>query len=246
MAENGQFAIHLPLTAARVGAFSTHTAHPEYLKRMQELLREILLCPDLELSNPFAYITKGEVVKIMPNSFRHVIEKSISCWMTSRLASKTHCGECVPCMSRRLALESAGISFDEYNRDMFRADMGDLPPDDIGKRNLSDLLEFIAQFHGRLAISDESELCLAFPELFNPYVERTQAIALYRRFAKSATKVLTRYPAIARMLKVKLRQSWSAHGKIQRHLWRTSCGPLVGYARTSPCFGSAQQNCITG
>jgi hypothetical protein len=31
IAENGQMAIHLPLSPARVGAFSTHTAHPQFV-----------------------------------------------------------------------------------------------------------------------------------------------------------------------------------------------------------------------
>jgi 7-cyano-7-deazaguanine synthase in queuosine biosynthesis len=201
MAENGQFAVHLPLTAARVGAFSTHTAHPEFLASMQELLREMLLCPDLTLDNPFVHKTKAEVVELIPAKLRPSIEKSISCWMTSRLVGKTHCGECVPCISRRLALETNGVSLDEYKRDIFRENVGVLAPDDNGKRNLIDLLEFIAHFDGPRSITDENELSFAFPELFNRFVDRTKAIAMYRRFAKSATGVLKSYPEVRRLLK---------------------------------------------
>jgi 7-cyano-7-deazaguanine synthase in queuosine biosynthesis len=201
MAENGQFAIHLPLTAARVGAFSTHTAHPEFLFSMEDLLRELLLCPDLTLSNPFVHKTKTEVVELIPAKLSSSIEKSISCWMTSRLISKTHCGECVPCISRRLALEANGLWFNEYKRDIFRENFGVLAPDDNGKRNLSDLLEFIAHFHGPHSISEEIELCFAFPELFNQFVDGPKTIAMYRRFAKSASGVLRKYPQIAPLLK---------------------------------------------
>ena len=35
IAENGQLAINLPLTAARIGPFSTHTAHPEFVNKAQ-------------------------------------------------------------------------------------------------------------------------------------------------------------------------------------------------------------------
>src|SRR5439155_6051211 len=36
VAENGQLAVHLPLTTARIGAFSTHTAHPNFLSAMEQ------------------------------------------------------------------------------------------------------------------------------------------------------------------------------------------------------------------
>ena len=32
MAENGQFAIHLPLNSSSVGPFSTHTADPQFIQ----------------------------------------------------------------------------------------------------------------------------------------------------------------------------------------------------------------------
>jgi 7-cyano-7-deazaguanine synthase in queuosine biosynthesis len=201
MAENGQFAIHLPLTAARVGAFSTHTAHPEFLRSMETVLRGLLSCPDLTLRNPFEHKTKSEVVELIPTKLRPVIEKSISCWMTARLTQYSHCGECIPCISRRLALEAHNIKFKEYKRDMFRADIGSLPPDDAGKRNLTDMLEFIARFHGPHAMKNEQDLTVEFPELFNPFVDRQKTIAMYRRFAKSATQVLTGYTAISGLLK---------------------------------------------
>ena len=201
MAENGQFAIHLPLTAARVGPFSTHTAHPEFLSNMQGLLRDLLLCPDLTLTNPFELKTKAEVVELIPAELRPSIEKSISCWMTSRLTDKTHCGECVPCISRRLALEANGISFDEYKRDLFTEDVGNLPPDDNGKRNLSELLEFIARFYGPHAITDDQDLSIEIPELINPFVNQRETIRMYRRFAESATRTLKSYRRVSKLLK---------------------------------------------
>lgn len=200
MAENGQFAVHLPLTPARVGPFSTHTAHPEFLSLIQGVFRQLLSCPDLSLDNPFVYNTKAEVVALIPDRLKSSIANSISCWMTSRVVGKTHCGECVPCMSRRLALESLNLSFNEFKRDMFRARLDGLAPDDNGKRNLTDLLEFISYFHGPHAVANDEELSFTFPELINPFVERSKAIAMYRRFAQSATAVLKRYPNVFTLL----------------------------------------------
>ena len=50
IAENGQMAIHLPLSTARIGAFSTHTAHPDVLDSMQTILSSALAgtYPDLK------------------------------------------------------------------------------------------------------------------------------------------------------------------------------------------------------
>jgi hypothetical protein len=62
-------------------------------------------------------------------------------------------------------------------------------------------LEFIARFHGPHAMKNEQDLAVEFPELFNPFVDRQKTIAMYRRFAKSATQVLTGYPAISGLLK---------------------------------------------
>lgn len=200
MAENGQFAIHLPLTAARVGAFSTHTAHPEFLQGMESVLRQLLSCVDLTLRNPFEHNTKAEVVGLIPMKLRPAIEKSISCWMTARLSTHTHCGECIPCLSRRLALEAHQLAFKEFKRDLFLEDVGSLSPDDNGKRNLMDLLEFIARFYGPYE-DDDQALSIDFPELINPFIERGKTIAMYRRFAKSSSQALKAYPNVARLLK---------------------------------------------
>ena len=61
IAENGQMAIHLPLTTARIGGFSTHTAHPEFVRMMGKLLSTLLDYP-IRIENPFLYMTKAEVV----------------------------------------------------------------------------------------------------------------------------------------------------------------------------------------
>ena len=61
IAENGQMAIHLPLSAARIGAFSTHTAHPQFVQLASEFFSKSLDYP-IQISNPYLYKTKAEVV----------------------------------------------------------------------------------------------------------------------------------------------------------------------------------------
>ncbi|MCX6992871.1 MAG: 7-cyano-7-deazaguanine synthase [Kiritimatiellaeota bacterium] len=193
MAENGQFAIHLPLTAARIGPFSTHTAHPRFLSAMQALLQKLLSCSDIAIQNPFVYKTKAEVAGMIPPSLRDCIKTSVSCWMTSRLRSKNHCGQCVPCLSRRIALESMGIKIDEYERDILQERVGDLPSDDLGKRNLIDLIEFVSRFSSG---SSDDDLLAAFPELYDDSFDQAQVLAMYKRFANQASAVLVSYPHI--------------------------------------------------
>ena len=52
IAENGQMAIHLPLSTARIGAFSTHTAHPDVLDSMQTI-HLYSLAGTYRISNPY-------------------------------------------------------------------------------------------------------------------------------------------------------------------------------------------------
>jgi 7-cyano-7-deazaguanine synthase in queuosine biosynthesis len=202
MAENGQFAIHLPLSEARVGSFSTHTAHPRFLAIMEQILRELFICEDLELRNPFVHYTKGEVVGLLPEELRRYIPRSISCWRASRMpASRTHCGVCIPCLCRRIATERHGIKIREFERDLLREDIGGLDDSDLGKRNLVDLCQFATVFSGPSKLSSDEELCLEFPELLDPYIDKTEAIAMYRRFADEALHVFGRYSRVKAILK---------------------------------------------
>lgn len=196
-AENGQMAIHLPLTAARVGAFSTKTAHPSFLAEMERILSALLEFP-LEIHNPFLYMTKAEVVKRLVEEAPGVIEASGSCWKAFRVGSGfRHCGECIPCLIRRIALEHRGLELPEYKRDLLREDISSLDADDLGKRNLAELLDFVMHFHRddlRASALDD------FPELLAGSFDAGKATNMYSRFAKEAVTVLSRYPGVRGLL----------------------------------------------
>lgn len=202
MAENGQFAIHLPLSAARIGSFSTHTAHPKFLALMQTVLRQLYVCNDLDVVNPFVHLTKGEVFAHIPTALHPRVKESTSCWRAARVPTQaTHCGECVPCLCRRIALEANGLRIPEYNRDLLVEKVGDLDTNDLGKRNLIDLCQFIALFDGPNRLRSEQDVCYEFPELFERELDRAQVIAMYRRFAKEALAVLKTYKTVRPLLK---------------------------------------------
>lgn len=196
LAENGQLAIHLPLTQGRIGAFSTHTAHPDVIRSMQDLLGS-LMSLRLIIRNPFVHMTKKEVVQIAYRKLRKGIPISTSCFMNWRLpAGFTHCGTCIPCYIRRIAIESLGKDYTKYVRNVWTENIGALPEDDDGRRNLMDLLEFIVFFDH----SNEEEIMNEYPELYSPNLDSDETIGMYRRFCKEAITVFAKYPAIKEYL----------------------------------------------
>ncbi len=193
LAENGQLAIHLPLTQGRIGAFSTHTAHPDVLVAMREFLSAALEAA-ITIENPYVYSTKREVVQQIASTIPDAIAEAKSCWKNARLpAGATHCGECIPCYVRRIAVEHL-LTTDPtaYARDVWNENVRSLPPEDDGRRNLMDLVEFIRRFQTETG----EELMSEFPELYSENMDAEAVIAMYRRFANEAAHVLGGYPHV--------------------------------------------------
>jgi len=199
MAENGQFAIHLPLTAARVGPFSTHTADPDFVRIMEGLFKVLLSNPDFEISNPFLYRTKAEVFAVMPVPLQEAARVSASCWMISRMPEHKHCGYCIPCISRRIAIEYNKLSFSEYFVDVFTMDLSGLDDTDDKRRNLVDYLEFITRF-SNVTDATKPALFRRFPELYNMGAKADEVIDLYSRVAAQSLQVLNNYPQVKKLL----------------------------------------------
>jgi len=196
LAENGHMAIHLPLVPARVGAFSTHTANPEFIRRMEAILQRVLAI-EIVIANPFLYRTKAEVVagvrRVLPAS----ISASVSCWRTPRgKGQSAHCGVCIPCFGRRVALEYGGVDPTVYETDPWAVPLQDQPGDDTGRRNLVDLGIFVQTVEA----SSDDEMMHHWPELIALAGDAGQAIAMYRRFVGEVRTVLSRYPSIAAVL----------------------------------------------
>lgn len=193
LAENGQMAIHLPLTQGRIGAFSTHTAHPDVLVGMEGFLSEALNVP-IQILNPYVHLTKAEVVKKVINLSTDMIPSANSCWRSARLSS--HCGECIPCFIRRIAIEYS-ISEDPtfYDKDCWVEKNVQLD-DDTGRRNITDLTEFVL----RIERSSPEDIMSEWPELYSPNINETEVIAMYKRFSKEARTVLSQYSALTQLL----------------------------------------------
>jgi|GEM_PF-4134187 len=197
MAENGQFALHLPLTTARIGPFSTHTADPEFIKIIEDILRTLLNNPEFEIVNPYMYKTKADMIAALPKKLKMAIAKSNSCW-NSRIFK--HCGVCIPCISRRIATEFNGLHFDEYLTDLFNLNIESLSDYDTGKRNIVDYIEFILRFD-RLSETQKKEFVLnEAQELLNDNIDQNLAVKMYKKLAYQSITVLKKYPHLRKLM----------------------------------------------
>jgi hypothetical protein len=104
--ENGLIAINPPLTNRRIGALSTRTTHPHYLSLIQSVLDMVGL--RVQLSNPFARKTKGEMIQECrdQNLLRAIASRTVSCGKWKRTGEQ--CGKCIPCLIRRASFHAAG------------------------------------------------------------------------------------------------------------------------------------------
>jgi hypothetical protein len=190
-------AIHLPLTNGRIGAFSTHTAHPEVLLNMQEFLSQALH-KEFQIINPYVHRTKAEVVEDVCKSAPEAIQIANSCWRNTRLPPQfTHCGECIPCFIRRIAIEH-NMTPDptRYHRDPWVENIVSLAPEDEARRNLVDLTELVKRFER----DDEETILSEWPELYYEGINAPEVISMYRRFSIEARSVLGKYPGFVPLL----------------------------------------------
>jgi hypothetical protein len=126
--ENGTIALNVPLTPSRRGSCSTRTAHPYYLKRVQDWLDGIGL--KHRLDNPYLGKTKGEVVAKCrnPTLLRAAAPLSVSCAKRGHKSTWTNksakgCGRCMPCIYRRAALHQIGLDDEPYGDDICQGDV---------------------------------------------------------------------------------------------------------------------------
>lgn len=106
--ENGFISLNVPLDLGRFGSLSTKTTHPLILKSLQEIWQQVGL--NVELFNPYQFMTKGEMVLECKDSklLKRYISSTTSC---SRYLTygHMHCGRCVPCMVRRAAFKAGNM-----------------------------------------------------------------------------------------------------------------------------------------
>jgi hypothetical protein len=121
--ENGLISLNVPLDPLRLGALSTRTTHPFYMRYVQQLLTHLGL--NLTLHNPYAFQSKGQMAKGCADVafLNKEAKNTMSCSSPAKARwakdptqrEPKHCGYCVPCVIRRAALvEAFGTDDTEY------------------------------------------------------------------------------------------------------------------------------------
>jgi len=110
--ENGWVSLNPPLTPNRLGSYTTRTTHPYFLGQLTRLWREAGI--HHPLTNPYRYLTKGELLEQCRNRdlLAKLVRHSSSCArpVVSRWRRQAggECGYCYPCLLRRAALHRLG------------------------------------------------------------------------------------------------------------------------------------------
>jgi len=152
MPENGLIALNSCLQISRLGSLSTKTAHPIFIKSFQDLLSGLGIYEGA-IKNPFLYESKTDMLRQLETPLRAVVMKSVSCARPSRYKQKkvNHCGYCVPCIYRRIAMMEAEVDQPEhYAHDVF------LRIGELSKHQQADF-RALAQFAKRVVASTPLE-----------------------------------------------------------------------------------------
>lgn len=142
--ENGTISLNIPLDKGRRSACSTRTTHPVFLRRLQAALNAIGI--HNPLVNPYQLKSKKDMVDdCCQDEERNkalVLLCSDSCSCAKRSHKRywirrdvLHCGACLPCLYRRVALSGVEeLSNERYGLDVFTPDEIQITRSDI-KRN---------------------------------------------------------------------------------------------------------------
>ena len=143
--ENGLIALNPPLGKSRLGSLSTRTAHPKYLTELADFLRDSGVFVGA-IKNPFLFDSKTDMLVGLDPSLKATITRSVSCARPSRYKNLgvRHCGYCVPCIYRRIAMVGAKLdSAKDYAFDVF----ANLPAIETSKQlDFRSLVSFAKEF----------------------------------------------------------------------------------------------------
>ena len=125
--ENGVVSLNLPPVGQVVGARATRTTHPQVLTGFRRVLSSVL-GQSFDVINPYAWITKSEVIeRIVQSSCVDLIKDTRSCTRIHEMTKlHPHCGQCSQCLDRRFAILAAGQAqadpADAYKVDLMSGD----------------------------------------------------------------------------------------------------------------------------
>jgi 7-cyano-7-deazaguanine synthase in queuosine biosynthesis len=124
--ENGTISLNHPLTPSRRSSCSTRTSHPYYLSKVAEFIS--ILGLQHSIQNEYEMKTTGEMMEECKNRELLLVAYKSSCSCAKRghkvhweVRTATHCGICMPCIYRRVALNKIGIDNECVGTDLFNS-----------------------------------------------------------------------------------------------------------------------------
>jgi hypothetical protein len=124
--ENGTISLNHPLTPSRRSSCSTRTAHPYYLSKVEEFIS--ILGLQHSITNEYEMKTKGEMLEECRNRDLLLVSYKSSCSCAKsghkvhwEVRTATHCGLCMPCIYRRVALNKIGIDNETVGTNLFNS-----------------------------------------------------------------------------------------------------------------------------
>ncbi len=152
--ENGTISLNIPLDKGRRSACSTRTTHPVFLSRLQSALNVIGI--QNRLDNPYQLKSKKDMVddcclnEERKRALAILCSDSCSCAKRSHKRiwvrrNVLHCGVCLPCLYRRVALSGVEeLNNEQYGLDVFAPAEIQIDRSDIKKnRDFKSLLYFL-------------------------------------------------------------------------------------------------------
>jgi 7-cyano-7-deazaguanine synthase in queuosine biosynthesis len=187
--ENGLMAVHVPMTEARIGSLSTRTASPAVLERFSRTATSALGF-NINIENNLVGLSKADVVaEAIRLGEAHSLPHTVSCWSIGR--TNRHCGECAPCLIRRVACEYHQVEDAPYSVDAFQTE-----PERASTR---DNVVHLAMLANDLVTQSDFELELTYPELLNTGTAMTlqESVSLHRRWGSQVVSVFSKHPYTA-------------------------------------------------
>jgi 7-cyano-7-deazaguanine synthase in queuosine biosynthesis len=152
--ENGTISLNHPLTPSRRSSCSTRTAHPYYLSKVESFFIKLGL--HHQIRNEYEMQTKGEMVEGCVDRKTLLATYQNSCSCAKRGTRKdirdvstgtNHCGICMPCIYRRVALNKIGMDTEIIGTDLFH-------PIKYSLERLPDIMAFLDYLKNPLKIED--------------------------------------------------------------------------------------------
>ena len=152
--ENGTISLNHPLTPSRRSSCSTRTAHPYYLIKVGDFISKLGL--KHSITNEYGKKTKGEMLEECDNKDILIATYKNSCSCGKRGTRKdirdvmigtNHCGICMPCIYRRVALYKIGIDNEIVGTNLFN-------PKKYSLERLPDIPAFLDYMKKTLTIED--------------------------------------------------------------------------------------------